>query len=381
MGAKGIAPGITPTEQVIILFQLQFEEDKRLKENSAKTFDALPINIAKPVASSELPKEVLDFCARRWLSKRDELVEVLVRNQHSDDMTIAFVASRCGDRLAEIIAENQVRLSRSPIIIEQLYQNPNAHQSVIDRVVEFAKRQDLALDGLPGLKHALKATTAEESKEPEPEAAPDDNIFAAILQDSIRQGIEEDVKGVTTAQIEAKVSEFADLLENAMQQSTGMDFGDFAENSASDDPSEEDEEGRVVNKQIMIQKMKISQKVRLATIGSRQDRALLVRDPNRIVHMAAVLSPKIQGRDLKDFAGNKEMPDNVINYIAGRREATRDYQMLLKLVNNPKLKLATGIRMINFMRANDLRSLSRSRNVSPKLAKAAKALLGKRKGT
>ena len=66
--------------------------------------------------------------------------------------------------------------------------------------------------------------------------------------------------------------------------------------------------------------------------------------------------------------------------IATRKSATRDYGMLVKLCNNPKLDLARGIRMINHLRNNDLRAVSKSRNVTPQMAKAAKALLNKRTG-
>jgi hypothetical protein len=124
--------------------------------------------------------------------------------------------------------------------------------------------------------------------------------------------------------------------------------------------------------------MNISEKVRLATIGSKEDRAILIRDPNRMVHMAALLSPKTQPGDMKDFASNKNLSDTVINYIAGQRDAVSDYTTLRALCNNPKLSLRTGLRLVVFLRTNDLKILGKSRGVSPQLAKAAKELGEKR---
>ncbi len=380
MGAKGLAPGLSPADLAIILYQLQFDPEASLAQTAAATFSELPPALVGPITTADLPVAVLDFCARRWLGQRDDLIEALIRNRAIDDQTVAMIASRCSDRLAEIVAENQIRLARTPLIIEQLYQNPKAHQSVIDRVVEFAQRQNLDTSGLPGLEQALTVVGSEREDTPvAAKAAPNDNIFSAILQSSLEQAHDEDARGITTEHIQEKFSAFAELLEGALQQSTDIDFG----NLDGDDPHKaaqmaDTDEERIVNKQVLIGKMRIAQKVRLACIGSREDRALLVRDPNRLVHMAAIRSPKIQPADIKDFAGNKDLPSNVINHIASKKDSTRDYTMLLKLVNNPKLTLATGLRMLNFMRVNDLKALSSSRNVNPQLSKQAKLLMNKR---
>lgn len=378
MGAKALAPGLTPPDIAIILFQLQFDPEERLRKQALQTFNDLPDELSTPMAQASLPAPVLDFCARRWLGKRDALLEHLIRNSAIDDATVCFLASKGNDRLTEIVAENQVRLERTPAIIEHLYQNANTHQSLIDRVLEFAQRQSMDLGNLPGVKQALNAMNKEGATVQDD--GPDDATFANILKGSVARAEAEEASGVTTADIENKLDEFSELLDQALnEQQAETDFNKLAEDAAASDEGEE-EEKRFISRQVLIQKMKISQKVRLASLGSREDRALLVRDPNRLVHMAAILSPKVQDSDLKDFAGNKELPKTIINYIATRKSATRDYGMLVKLCNNPKLDLARGIRMINHLRNNDLRSVSKSRNVTPQMAKAAKALLKKRTG-
>ena len=379
-GAKGRAPGLTPEDMAIIFYQLQYDPEERLRETATKNFEEMPAEIATPVASAALPEPVLDFCARRWLGKRNDLLEALIRNPVVADGTIIFLASKCSDRLAEIVAENQVRLERSPMIVEQLYKNPNAHQSLIDRVLEFVHRRNLDINGLPGIKQAIAALVQEQKRPEEQSKGPDDATFAAILKGSIKRGEKEEKEGITTEKIESKLDEFSDLLDEAMEdQKAEVDFDELAK-EAEEGEGEEEEEKRYMSRQVAIQNMGISQKVRLASLGSREDRSLLVRDPNRLVHMAAILSPKIQDADLKEFAGNKDLPKTIINYIANKKGVTRDYGMLLRLCNNPKLELAKGMRMLNHLRNNDLRTLSRSRNVNPMLAKAAKNLMQKRQG-
>jgi hypothetical protein len=126
--------------------------------------------------------------------------------------------------------------------------------------------------------------------------------------------------------------------------------------------------------------MKLSQKIRLATIGSREAIGILVRDANRLVHMAAVNNPRLQYNDIKQMAGNKSMPDGVIRFISMNRDWTSKYEVMVSLVNNPKTPLDKALTFMNALRTNDLRQLQTNRNVSNQIARNAKALMTKRLG-
>jgi hypothetical protein len=360
MGAKGIAPGLAPHELVMVLYQLQFDDE--VKQTAQQTFKELPDELALAAAGAELPAPVLDFCARRWLSKRDRL-ERLLRNPALDDQTVAFLAGKGDDHIAEVVAENQSRLIRTPLIIAQLYTNPKAHQSTLDRVLEFAHRQGVSFEGIPALQKALEANLLDAKLQNQrgQDKKVDDQAASRLLQESVAKAELEEEQGITADEIEERMDLFKSILEEG-----------------GGDQNQAEEAKQAVSRQTAIMAMGISEKVRLATLGSREDRAILIRDPNRLVHMAALMSPKSQPRDLKSYAGNKNLPDTVINYISTKRELMRDYTIVLALVNNPKLSLATGTRLLVHLRTNDLRPLSRNRNVSPQLAKQAKALLNKR---
>ncbi len=370
MGAKGIVPGIEPQDLVTILFQLSF--DPEVQANAAKTFQELPDALAHAAASAPMPAPVLDWCARAWLGKRDR-VERLLRNNATEDATVAWVASVCDDHLAEVVSENQGRLMRSPVIIEQLYMNPKAHQSTLDRVLEFAKRQKISFAGLPGLQAAMDENLLDAKKNDKNKAL-DDKMLSKIFSTSVEQAKREESEGTTIEQIEQQLEEFAQLLGEAEKDAKG-DVNELTKDKTGDAKTDAK---RSSNRQAALQAMNISEKVRLATIGSKEDRAILIRDPNRMVHMAALLSPKTQPGDMKDFASNKNLSDTVINYIAGQRDAVSDYTTLRALCNNPKLSLRTGLRLVVFLRTNDLKILGKSRGVSPQLAKAAKELGEKR---
>ncbi len=379
MGAKGLVPGISPPDLLKVLYNLQF--DPEVRENANKTFRGLPEAMRAGGLSSSLPPKVLDLCARQWLSDAQSVTTIL-RHRDVADETVGFLAGKVDTALAEVIAENQVRFVRYPKIVEQLYTNASIHQSIIDRVLEFVRREGVDLAGLPGLKSALAAGL---ELAPEPEFGSDeaieevvrDNAFATILQNSVSRAAAEESGGVSMEDVDTKMGEFGELLENAMAEIKDVDFAAFGEEAAAAENSGDDEK-RFMSKQVLISQMKISEKVRLATIGSKEERMLLLKDANRLVYTAALLSPKMQPDDLKALAKNKNMPNEVISFIAGKKELLRDYSVVKALANNPKTPLRTGVRLLTFLRDADVRHLQRSRTISPQLARMAKAHLQKK---
>ena len=99
---------------------------------------------------------------------------------------------------------------------------------------------------------------------------------------------------------------------------------------------------------------------------------MLIKDTNRAVAMAAVASPAVAEPEAVRWASQRELSEDVIRYIATRKEWHKNYGFKLNLINNPKCPLRISMGLIVQLRANDLRALSRSKNVPGPLAKAAK---------
>lgn len=360
MGAKGLVPGISPEHLALVLYQLHYDPEEGIKETAKKTFRELPLDMMKTMAKANNPAPVLDFCARQWI-KRADVIEVLLTNGAVDDQTFAFVAGKGDERLCSVVADNQVRLLRTPLIIEQLYLNASTPQSNLDRILELAMREGVALEGFPTLNRAIKSIERENSAAGQVETGQaEEATFNSLIQEA-------------AAEAEQEAEEAA----NDTSRPSRVDLS-----GRRDEPEKEEEESkgksRSKNIQVEIQNMSISQRVRLATLGNKAARGYLVRDQNRLVHMAVMHSPRLTPHEMYDFAANKNLPEGVINYIASRKESIRDYQLLSRLVANPKLHLSTAMRMLNYLRPGDLKSLARNRNVSPQVAKAAKQLSSKR---
>lgn len=127
-------------------------------------------------------------------------------------------------------------------------------------------------------------------------------------------------------------------------------------------------------------KMSIPQKIRLAMVGNREARNILILDHNKAVVMAVLRSPKLTENDVFTYAQQRNLSEEVYKYIARNKNWIKNYAIKLALVNNPKTPLAVALRFLDHLQERDLKNLSRSKNVSNVLAKAAAQLLLKRAG-
>lgn len=306
-----------------------------------------------PQLNQGQPPSVLDWITE--VRKDDKgIVQAVLLNQNTDDLTIAFIAKHGDAKLCDMISQNEVRILRSPVILESLYSNANARMATVDRLVDLAHRNNVPLDGLPGLQDALNS--GQDIGLGQTEATGQDEGFGELLQQQ-SQIAEEDL-GDDSAEAEA--------LKNMTRRERELHEKKQAE-EAPDGPLF-----------VQIQRMNIAQKIRLATVGSREAVNLLVREANRLVHMAAVRSPRLQYSDVKKIASNKSMPDGVIRHVAQSRAWIKHYDIMLALANNPKTPIPEVMNFLNHLRTNDLRMLMKNRNVANPISRQAKILVNKR---
>jgi len=117
--------------------------------------------------------------------------------------------------------------------------------------------------------------------------------------------------------------------------------------------------------------MQISEKIRLATVGNREARSLLIKDQNRVVLQAVVNSPKVTEDEIISFAGNRSLSKDVVQLISARKEFMKSYQVKLALVGNAKTPVPTALTILTSLRDKDLRQLSKNKNVSSVISRAA----------
>jgi hypothetical protein len=138
------------------------------------------------------------------------------------------------------------------------------------------------------------------------------------------------------------------------------------------------EEAKKLSLTQRIMKMSIAQKIKLATLGNKEARSFLIRDTNKLVCTAVIRSPRITDGEVLSCATNKAVNEEVLRIIYSSREFTKNYKIKMALLKNPKLPLSVGVKFLSTLRENDVKDLSRDKNVPSALQGMAKKMMDKK---
>lgn len=348
MAARGMVPA-PPDQLVKILFQLHF--DQAVANDVRSTLKGMPEAVLLAATQADQPAAVLDWLAAECSG---QILNAVVLHKNTHDATIISLAKNASADLCDLIANNQVRVLRTPEIIEKLYKNIHARMATVDKLVALARQNNVEIPHIAAIK------LLDESDEDVTESLLDDDEFAAILQQE-------------AAKVRGEEARLAAMEELTRAERERID----AEHDIIEEEKATKTSGTLHSQ---IAQMSISQKVRLATVGSKEAINILVRDSNKLIHMAAIRSPRIQAADVRKFAANKSLPEGVIRYIAMNRDWTRHYDVIVHLVSNPKTPLSDVLGFLNHLRAKELRDLARSRSVPQQVSRMARTLSTKRSG-
>jgi hypothetical protein len=120
-----------------------------------------------------------------------------------------------------------------------------------------------------------------------------------------------------------------------------------------------------------VRRMSAFQKVKVALLGSQEERMILVRDPNRFVARAVLQSPKVSDHEVENFASMKDVSDEVLRLIVLSRKFMKNYAVVRALVNNPRTPIDVGLPLLHHINERDLKWLAVNRNVSDVIRSAA----------
>jgi len=328
MASKGALP-LPPVELAAVLFALMHDPDPEVKSTARESLEGLPDSVCHPVLSGDTHPAVLSHLARAF-HENEARLEMLALNPATDDATIAFLAASPFKRIVEIISNNQVRLVRSHEIVDALGSNPLTGRAMIERILNF-----LGVDAATGDDSFEGATGKEDVSNEAAEAA-----LKAILGDDL-----------------------------------GRFAREFIEESDDDDLENIDNNSNLYG---LIQSMSVMQKIKLARMGNKEARGLLIRDRNKIVALSAISSPKITVQEIGMIAKARNVSDEILRVIARNREWTRDYQVKHGLVTNPKTPQTEAMKFVNYLQDRELRGLMKSKDVPTNIATHARRILMKK---
>lgn len=118
--------------------------------------------------------------------------------------------------------------------------------------------------------------------------------------------------------------------------------------------------------------MTVPEKVKCASKGTREMRAILIRDPNRMVAAAVLSCPKVNDAEVEAFAKMGNVSEEILRSISMSRQWTKNYGTLLALVKNSKTPVALSLNMMQRLNDSDVKKLATDRNVPEALRIAAR---------
>ncbi|MEZ4546931.1 MAG: hypothetical protein R3B51_04085 [Thermodesulfobacteriota bacterium] len=348
MAARGLVPA-SPRDLSRILYYLTRDEDEEVSREAGGTLSGMPSEVVSTILTDTAAEPgLLDFFARA-LADEAAFQKILLNNSATDE-TVAYLAERVHDQnIIDLIANNHERIARSNDIVEALSKNPLITRSTMDGVIDFLK---LYMGG----KFALFSGA---------DAGEDEDAGAALTQ--------AEANG-------APIPESSFLDDFEIDDELLQESEDEADYEEGDESAEEHHSHDTINQSlhIKISVLNVGQKIKLALLGNREARAILVKDPNRIVSRAVLKNPRITDTEVVHIAQSKIVTDEILREISDSRKWTRLYQVKLALVTNPKTPPHISIGLLKQLREFDLRNLRWNKNLSGVVATAVKNMMKER---
>jgi len=141
-------------------------------------------------------------------------------------------------------------------------------------------------------------------------------------------------------------------------------------------PAAEKEEEQ---QRVLLSSLPVVERMKLAMKGTREQRAVLVRDSNRLVASAVLSSPKLTESEVEAFTKMGNVSEDVLRVIGMNRSWVKNYAVAAGLCRNPKTPPVIAMHLIHRLNERDLKMLSIDRNISEASRSLARKILTKTK--
>ncbi len=320
MAAQAALP-LKPDDLLELLTDLLRDPDAPVREAAQASLAGFPAPEFLPLLKSrDTPPAVLAW-AVAYRPER-ELREVALQNPSLADEAIEVLAPSLSTDLAELVVINQVRLLRRTSLLEALETNPGLSNDQKRRLRELRETFKI------GVQIAPAAPPPPPAPEPPP-LAPEDVVSLAAP---------------TMTEAEALAAYLG---------------------------AEERQEPEKVSAIQKIFRMNAAEKLQAAIKGNRQDRALLVRDPNRLVWAAVLGSPSVTDAEIESFSAMRNISDQALRRIGSDREWTKKYAVVANLVKNPRTPIGVSMNLVARLTPRDLKAVVVDKNVPEAIRKHA----------
>ncbi|MEO5761758.1 MAG: hypothetical protein ABIR28_05530 [Vicinamibacteria bacterium] len=339
MAAEGALP-LKPEDLVDLLEVMHRDPVVEVSTLATKTFSEMSAETLLPlIKARDTPAAVLAWTLD--VHTDPKILEACLQNTATSDEAIAKKAKHLSESLAELVVINQTRLLRFAPLLAQLESNPSLSRDQKRRLGEFRDTFSIGVEREPTTQPPAVALTSALDVKASATQAPPAELVAEPAPEVPAEVIAENDLEIKPEEAEAMLTE------------------------------DEKKDAKVVSKLQRLFTLTTGKKVKAALTEDAQARSFLIRDPNRLVALAVLGSPKITEAEIDQFASMKNVSDEVLRRIGTNRDWTKKYTVINALVKNPRTPLPIAMGFISRLQPRDIKAISVDRNVPEAIRKSA----------
>jgi hypothetical protein len=298
---------LPPEDLIPVQVDLAQGEDEEVAELARQSLRSVDARLARPFLERQAGPEELTFFAEE--SSHPALLEAILRRRDVPRAILARLARRIPPDLQEVLLLRQDAIVEEPVILDAMAENPQLSSYSARRIAEYRE-------------HLL----------------PRQRTVPAL-------------------------PEIEEIDEEALQREI--------ETARELPPAGEFEEERTQLTEGQIRGMPIPARLKLTRGAPRALRGILLRDSNPQVAVSVITNNSLSDQEVEQTANNRSVVEEVLVAIARKREWANKYNITRALVHNPRMPLATSMRLVTKLSVRDLRELGRDRNIPDALRSTA----------
>ncbi len=355
--AQGMLP-LAVEDLIPLQVQLSQDSDESIAALAKTSLQKVPQETWFRLVERKDPDHALiEYCVHSTTHPVKE--KILLNHTVSDEIVRSMAITESGP-LLDIILNNQVRLLRDPQLLSSLETNPYLTYDQKRRIEEFKtefvyKKQVSAVEEVEEAGEVVEEVVEEE-------------IPLASLEDLLAQIPNLDLEA---QRIIEEIDSLPSILPSDEQVQSQLQsiFSSEELNQISPD---------TLTTYQKVLHMSHPEKVRVALLGDREERTILIRDPSRQISCLVLRNPKLTDAEMDAFSQMRNLDSEVLREMAENRSFIKRYTVLHSLVKNPKTPSPSSLNLLKLLRDMDLKNLERDRNIPEIIRRQAKRIRDQR---
>jgi len=330
--ARGLLPLDRDDQTRALLVVAEDEDEETAATARAALSEVGPDELSRFLLDGHPTEGELDGIARH--TEDPFVLEQVIRHKDVSDETLDRLARTVSGAPQEALIINQVRLIRTPSLIDALFENPM-----------------LTPDGRRRLLEVREEFFDKEERRRESELA------------RLTEGIDPEIADEVAASLAAAEEE-----EKRIAGRRGKQPSADLEKSLTT--------GAAYKR---ISTMTVSQKIKLAYSGGKEERRILMGDANKLIGAAVLKSRGLTVNEVESYCSMRHLDEEIFRKIADSREWMRRPAIVLALVKNPKVNISVTLPLIKRLNERDLKNIMRDTNLAEGIRIAARKLFQARR--